>query len=408
MNTIQELWKQRLDTYYNELRKYLKYMLNDHLLFVLVFGMGAGLYYYSDWVKTLDPAFPAPLIMAAVLGAVLAWSPVYTFLKRADTVFLLPLEGKMKGYFQNAILTSFISQSYVLILLLAVFMPMYVQVKGGGFQSFFLWLLILAGLKLWNLSVRFLLLKLQERQSHYIDMGVRFALNTLLLYFIVSGASDIFALIVAAVMMLYFVYFNKAVQHKSYKWETLVDLEEKRMAAFYRLANMFTDVPHLRGEVKRRQWMDALIGKMTFDQTHSFSYLLKRTFVRMNEYFGLFVRLTVIAGLIIYFSDQPILQVIIALLFIYLTGFQLMPMIRRHQTKIWLKLYPLPAEQKRAALLNLILQVLVIQAVIFGIASAISHSLLQGVIVLGAGLLLALLFVKMYAPPRLKKLEQRL
>ncbi|RJS61679.1 ABC transporter permease [Bacillus sp. PK3_68] len=404
MRQVEELWKSRIAAYYSELRKYLRYMLNDHLLFVLVFGLGAALYYYSGWVKTLGETFPAPFIMAVFLGALLSWSPVYTFLMRADTVFLLPLEERMVPYFHKAIWTSFLSQSYLLIAALALFMPLYTQVRGGSMKVFFFWLLLLAIIKVWNLVVRWHVLKIQEKESRQIDWGVRLALNILLLYFVFSKAAVLFALAVAVVMAAYYLYFRKISRRMALKWETLVELEEKRMAAFYRMANLFTDVPHLRGTVKRRKWLDKLLGYIPFDPANTYTYLFRRTFVRMNEFFGLYVRLTVIAALIICFSGQAVLQLIIALLFIYLTGFQLLPMIRRHETKIWVSLYPVSPERKSASLLELIGRLLLLQAIIFGLAAWAGHSVSQGGIVVVAGIVFALFFAKMYAPARLRKM----
>ncbi|MFK2825857.1 ABC transporter permease [Bacillus sp. B190/17] len=407
MNKIDELWKSRVTAYYIELRKYLRYMLNDHLLFVLVFGLGAALYYYSGWVKTLDKSFPAPLVMAAFLGALLSWSSVYTFLRRADTVFLLPLEEKMTPYFQKAIVTSFISQSYLLIAVLAVLMPLYTQVKGGSMRVFFLWLLVLAVMKMWNLGVRWHVLKIQEKESRQIDWIVRLLLNVLLLYFVFSGASIFFVSAAAAIMIAYYLYFQKAAKQLALKWEVLVELEEKRMSAFYRLANLFTDVPHLRGNVKRRKWLDGFLGHVSFTAEETYTYLFRRTFIRMSEFFGLYVRLTIIAALIIGFSGQIVLQLIIAVLFLYLTGFQLLPMIRRHDMKIWVSLYPVASERKSASLLALIGRLLFIQAVVFSAAAWAGHSLSQAAVVLVAGLIFTLFFVKLYAPARLGKLVRQ-
>ncbi|KKB41794.1 ABC transporter permease [Bacillus thermotolerans] len=406
MNPINELWKERLTAYYAELRKYLRYMLNDHLLLVLVFALGAGLYYYSGWVKTLDESFPASLLMAVILGLLLSWSSVYTLLMRADTVFLLPLEEQMAPYFRKAITTSFFSQIYLLIAALALFIPLHRQVEGGGTQAFFLWLAVVAAMKIWNLTVRWHVLKMQEKESRQIDWLVRFALNGLLLYFLFSNTSIVFVLIVAVIMVAYLLYFRKASGKATLKWETLVELEEERMAAFYRVANLFTDVPHLRGEVKRRRWMDPLLGKASFEPPHTYDYLFMRTFVRMNEYFGLYVRLTIIAILIIAFSGQLMIQLFVALLFIYLTGFQLLPIIRRHETKMWVSLYPVAQEQKSRSLLSLITRLLAIQSILFGLAVLISNTAMYALIVLAVGLAFSFVFTKLYAPGRLKKITE--
>lgn len=89
---MNELWKERVRTFVDEIQRYLKYMLNDHFVFVMIFGGGAGIYYYSEWVKTLDENFPVAILMAAIVALTVAISPVITLLKEADIVYLLPLE----------------------------------------------------------------------------------------------------------------------------------------------------------------------------------------------------------------------------------------------------------------------------------------------------------------------------
>ena len=46
MKQIENLWKERVQLHTVELRKYLKYIFNDHLLFVAIFALGAGAFYY--------------------------------------------------------------------------------------------------------------------------------------------------------------------------------------------------------------------------------------------------------------------------------------------------------------------------------------------------------------------------
>ena len=55
---------------------------------------GAG-YYYSEWVKTLTPDFPRRSIMAIILGLVVTISPLTTFFREPDIVFLLPIETNL-------------------------------------------------------------------------------------------------------------------------------------------------------------------------------------------------------------------------------------------------------------------------------------------------------------------------
>ncbi|MGJ0467560.1 ABC transporter permease, partial [Listeria monocytogenes] len=89
------LWKERFSAYTTEVMRYLRYMFNDHLLFVLVIGLGAGIFYYAGWVKTLEPTFPVIPLMVILLTASIAVSPVATLLKKPDIVYLIVQEKAM-------------------------------------------------------------------------------------------------------------------------------------------------------------------------------------------------------------------------------------------------------------------------------------------------------------------------
>ncbi|MGD6801496.1 ABC transporter permease [Rossellomorea vietnamensis] len=405
MKNIDEIWKKRVVEYNTELRKYLRYMFNDHLLFVLIFALGGGAFTYNQWVATLDGSFPAPLIMAVILGLILTWSPVYTFLREADAVFLLPLESRMKSFFQKGIWTSFISQSYILLLVLAAMMPMYVKVTGQGFQSFFLLLALLLGLKVWNLYVRWYTLKNQEREAHLVDYVIRFALNAVFLYMVLSDASMVLAAVVAIILLGYLFYFKLSVKEKSLKWDVLISLEEQRMLLFYRMANMFTDVPKLKGKVHRRRWLDGLLNTIKYQQKQTFTFLYARSLLRTSEYFGLYIRLSLISMVILFFSDTLWLGIAIGLLFMYLTGFQLIPMYKRFDYKIWVSLYPAAQGIKMQSFQKVVLWSMIVQAILFSMALLVSGQWAGAALMLAAGLLFAFVFSFSYLIQRLKKFD---
>ena len=114
----QQFWKSRFVEYVREMQKYLRYIFNGHLVFVMVLALGGGAYYYSNWVKTLQSDFPVAPIMAVILAILVTRSPIHTFLKEADIVFILPLETKLKSYFNRSILLSWmIAELFVIVCL---------------------------------------------------------------------------------------------------------------------------------------------------------------------------------------------------------------------------------------------------------------------------------------------------
>ncbi len=404
MNNVEGIWKKRIVEYNQELQKYLKYMFNDHLLFVLIFALGGAAFTYNQWVKNLDPSFPAPLIMAIVLGALLAWSPVYTFLREADAVFLLPLENRLSSYFRKNIWISFMFQSYIQLLVLAALMPMYVAVTDNSFGSFFPLLVFVLTLKVWNLYLRWFLLRFQEKEAHLIDTFIRFLLNGTLVFLVLSNALIWMIIIVGIIMAGYCVYFYQATKTKNLKWDLLINLEQQRMLIFYRIANMFTDVPKLKGRVHRRKWLDGVV-KTTFSQEMSYRFLYLRSFVRTSEYSGLYVRLTLIGALLVLTNESLVVCLLTSLLFLYLTGFQLIPLYKRFDYKIWVLLYPISVEVKKNSFQKVINQSMMLQSAVFALMLLIKGAWLEGAITLLAGLTFSLLFSQFYLVKRLKKMD---
>lgn len=405
MINLNQIWRNRVQAYIQELSKYIRYMFNDHLLFVLIIGGGAGLYHYSEWVRTLDEDFPLAFVMASLLALTLSYSPIITLLKRADLVFLLPLETKLTTYFRKGIFLSFFTQFYISIFVLVLCMPMYVQITKEGYNTFFSLLVLVLLLKLWNLLIHWWMLKNNNSIALVYDWLIRFFITFLLLYFMIGKANFWYIVTVFFILVGFTIYVGLSSRNKRIQWELLIEREEGRMQRFYHLANMFTDVPHLRGKVKRRKWLDGIFSFISFEQKEIFRFIYWRTILRTSEFSGLILRLTIIAILIIIFNGSFYLTLIIALLFLYLTGFQLFPLLRKHDFIIWTDLYPVSPRLKKRAFLDIVFKVLLGQAFLFGISAWIGLAFIEGVIVLGVSIIFTVLFAKIYTPLRMKKLS---
>ncbi|TFD99231.1 ABC transporter permease [Jeotgalibacillus salarius] len=403
MKNIHNLWVSRLSEYQKELQKYMRYIFNGHLMFVLIFAVGGGGYVYSNWIRTLDETFPAAILIAAVLGLAVTMSPVYTYLQEPDKVYLTPLEGQMKRYFTNALVSSFLFQSYIVLVLLAAAMPLYAQTTGAAFTGFF-WLLgIVLALKVWNLIMRWVILKYQEPFNHYIDLGIRLLLNILFLWSVFADVLVWLPIVIGLILAGYMAAFIRITKEKSLKWELLIDLENARLHRFYRFANMFTDVPHLKGQAKRRKWMDPFLKTPDLNPENTYSYLYTRTFLRSDEYFGLWVRLTVISGVIIGGADNLWLKVITALLFLYLTGFQLIPLLKKHELKIWPDLYPIQSGYRHQSFKKLLTKILIVQGAVFTVINLVKLDLYGAGLTAAASIAFVIAFVSLYVPAQIKK-----
>ncbi|WP_066068362.1 ABC transporter permease [Neobacillus soli] len=397
-----KLWKDRAGGRVKNLGRYLRYIFNGHLVIVLLFLIGSGAFYYQKWIETLSTGFPAEIILAVLLAIFLTYSPVYNFLLEADKVFLLPLEDKLKGYFLRSGIASLVFQGYLLLMVLAVLMPMYAHVNKSGFRFFLPFLVALLVIKAWNLAASWRIHYFVQLSVHRWDMVVRYFLNATFTYLLFKQATIFILLVIVLVCILYYRAFKVRTRTLGLKWDLLIEHEEKRMASFYRLANLFTDVPKLKDTVKRRKWLDIFINGIPFSQEKTYLYLFSRAFLRSSDYLGLFIRLTVIGLLAIYFLTFGLGQILLSILFLYLTGFQLLPLWNHYQNKLWVDLYPVAQKYKTAAFHYLLMMILTIQTVLFALFILIKGEMVNGLLSLLAGLVFSYLFVYFYSKNRLK------
>lgn len=397
-----KLWKDRAGVRVKDLGRYLRYIFNGHLVIVLLFLIGTAAFYYQKWIEALPSGFPAEIIIAIVIGGFLSYSPVYNFLLEADRVFLLPLEDKLKGYFMRSGIASLVFQGYILLMVQAVLMPIYAHTSGSGFRNFLPFYFILWATKAWNLAASWRIHYFVQASVHRWDMVVRYFINAAFTFLIFKQANIFILFFIVLVMVFYYYSFYVRTKRMGLKWDLLIDGEEKRMAAFYRLANLFTDVPKLKETVKRRKWLDFLINRITFSQEKTYLYLFSRTFLRSSDYLGLFLRLTVIGTLAIYFISFGLGQILLCVLFLYLTGFQLLPLMSHHQNKLWVDLYPVVPKYKTASFQSLLKIILAVQAVIFSLFIFMKGDLIIALLGLLAGLLFTFIFVNFYSKNRLK------
>lgn len=397
-----KLWKERAGTRIKDLGRYLRYIFNGHLVIVLLFLIGSAAFYYQKWIEKLSNGFPAEMIMAIILGIFLTYSPVYNFMLEADQVFLIPLENKLKGYFLRSGIASLVFQGYIQLMVLAVLMPMYAHVSSNGFRSFLPFFVVLLVIKAWNLAASWRIHYFVQSSVPFWDMIVRYFINVLFIYLLFKQANFLFLLIIILIMVFYYRYFYGRTRKMGLKWDLLIDHEEKRMASFYRLANLFTDVPKLKDTVKRRRWLDPFINRISFSQENTYLYLFSRSFLRSSDYLGLFIRLTVIGALALYFISFGWGQIGLSILFLYLTGFQLLPLWNHHQNKLWVDLYPVASKFKSSAFHFLLMVVLTIQAVIFALFIFIKGEITTALLALLAGIGFNYIFIFLYSKNRLR------
>ncbi|MBJ7933495.1 ABC transporter permease EcsB [Bacillus cereus] len=398
------LWKERFRYFLKEVRTYSKYVFNDHLKFIFVFIIGAGAYYYQQWLQTLTSSFPTALVMAVLIGLVLTAGSIQTLLKEADLVYLLPVEEKLKPYFTKAFLFTFMIQLYIIAIVAAALAPLYFQqMKQTG--AAYIWIVLaFVIVKAWNLFVAWEKSFLTDQNIQRADWFIRFILNGLFVYFLVERTSVLVIGGIVLLMVLYLAIMHQMVKGKPLNWEYLISEEGKKMMLLYRIANMFVDVPALKERVSRRKWLDFILS--IIGEKRTYLYLYTRTFLRSGNYFGLYVRLLALGGVILYFIPFLYGRFIVSFIFLYLIGYQLLTLWKHHRMKIWLDLYPVKVDEKKKDFLTLLNVILIIGSVIFTVIFALAtKDFMMTGILLVVSILFSIGFVYQYGAKRIERLN---
>ena len=201
--------------------------------------------------------------------------------------------------------------------------------------------------------------------------------------------------------------WNRCLKKGVFQWHTAIIKEANRSYQLKRFYNLFTDVPGISSKVARRKWLDWLFRPITLEQKNTYFYLFARGFVRNSEYSGLFVRLTIVALLLIYAIHNYWVLTVIGALFIYLVEFQLLPLFKKYDAIVLTHIYPLTESQKQQSFQLLVTVVLLLQWVIMTLALLIFLGLhLTTFLPIIISLVMVIVLVKLYLPRQLQKLKQ--
>ncbi|TFB22085.1 ABC transporter permease [Filobacillus milosensis] len=402
-----QLWKERFSSHVKMVSRYLRLIFNDHLAFALIFFVAAGAYFYQQWLETVPYTLRVDWIMAGVLGVLLTHSPVRTFFKEADTVFLLSVENRLNPYIRNGMVYSLIMQGYWLAIFLFVFTPLYLKLYGEVDASYLLVILgALIAVKVGNLLAVCFLEKTRDQRIHYLDLAVRFVINVMLVFFLVNG--EIMLSIIAGTLIVGVAFLNywNIYQKYSLPWDVLIEKEDARLQFFYRIANMSTDVPDLRRKPKKRHALVRLVTQpIKFDQSSTYIYLYLITFVRNGDYFGMYLRLMLLTVFFTFWVPIFWGKLIFALLFLFVTGFQFITIYNHHKTIDWVQLYPVESDIRKKAVHQLIFLLMLVKVMVLFIMFIIATDIVGAVIYGGIGLIFTLVFENFYVKSRIERMS---
>ncbi|WP_318616730.1 ABC transporter permease [Sporosarcina sp. YIM B06819] len=383
MNNLREIWGSRFVHYITELQKYLKYVFTGHLAIVLVFTIGAGGYAYSEWLKEVPAEFPAALLAAIVLGAALVFSAPVTLLKPADTVYFLPLENKLGMYIKQSLRWTFFSQLPLPFLLYIIALPL-LAATGTGTRTEIVSIAILMVLvKRVFVVTEYNFRHACEGRNVWTDRAIRFVLAGLLIFNGLVG-NMLLLPVIAVLLGLYSFHWAKQRKEKPFPYDHFIELEQNRMMRFYRFANYFTDVPHLKGSVSRRGWIGLVFDAPKFGQTVPQSYLVRRTFIRTDDIFWLWIRLTALSALGALFIPFPIVIFVFSGALAFASAVQLIHALRAGDEFRMDMLFPEQEDTRPAAIKKMVRTVQWIQAAVVTVTALFLYGMAATPLLIGA------------------------
>lgn len=399
---MNELWNSRTKQYQKMIMRYLKYVLNDHLVLALLFfGGGIGLA-YSNWLKEIHPGtwYIKPLVLIGGVLLTLLGNPVL-LLKLPDKVFLVPKEKDIHQYLGKSVKRSLISVVLPTLIGNIILFPLlaleYHHVEAAVAITVTIFLGSMANV-------------LRKYQTLYFDTSLSQMWFHLVVMLIAVGLgvwiSPMGGLILMAINLIFrVVLLNQVFKTKRFNWNHAIDLENSRMQCLYHFFSLFTNVKQVGAEVKRRRYADGLVHILSGKPT-LFTYLYPRIMIRSGNQGGLMLRLLLLGMVIEGYSQQIPLKVIVGGLTIYLMVIQMVDIYRPVHENVFIKIYPVSPDAAEKDLLSVMKRIILISAIfltLIGLISNLSWNFLVASVVTQG--IVAVILLKWFIPRYIKKLN---
>lgn len=399
-----ELFVERLKDHLKLLNRYLRYIFNGHFMIALLFMIVTGAVYYQQWLSTLSTEFPSSLVIAIIFGLLVCYNPLQLFLKEPDKVFLIVKETEMQRYFLFGLLYNYIFQLYIVLIVIAVVSPLYTTMFMAGGKEVILLTIVILVFKAWNMLINWNMMKIRNNQLRIIDQVIRILISIAIFYFIIMGALLFAGITTGLFFLIYLNNYVLARRQNGLAWDVLIENDEHRLGSFYRIVSMFANVPEMKKRLKKRKVLAAFVRKIIpFRNNTTYDYLYRLTFIRSGDYISMYIRLIIIGSLAIIFIPNVWLKVVLALLFIYMANFQMVTLFYHYRTTIWIDLYPVSDTVRKKAFVTFMIQLTLIQTVIFSVLFLFWLDISSFFLTLALGTLFNYLFNYYYVKNRIEK-----
>lgn len=363
MNKARQLFLRRKAINDKEIAHYSKYIFNGHFVIFLTIAFGALMMQYSQLLKHLPDNINYNLIIGIIL-ALFTVTPLRTYMRSADSIFLLNFERNMNTYFKYAIIKSGTTRILLFIIISIILTPLYMERTASVIG-----LICAVAIGIWmiysGLIMRYYMMKLSIERI-YISLLI-FLMSLSSIYCALEGIASI----TVTILLLssgYIYLLKKNAEMRLLDFEGFIDYEHERYQSQNKIINMFTDVKGMKDKAKRRRYMDVLLPrKSTYTQKHMFEFLFIRNFVRSSDNMWIIIRLVIIGCLMMWLIHEPIVAMIIGMFFCYAIVMQVSQFYKMQAFSLWPKVWPTPEQLVLKGFKQFMLKLCIVTTTIFAI-----------------------------------------
>lgn len=347
------LWQKRKNAFMMEILPYIKYMSRSGFpAFLSLIGI-VSIIQYINLIKNVPENFPLEFIGALVLTPLISYNPLRTWLKEADTIFLMPMEHRLGTYMKKSHIRSLRNGFIYLLIVTLIYWPLYRQTDA--YQPI-IFIAVLVILKALNHVMAW-----KERQfiwsmNRNIMRLFRWILMFMLLFgWLLSSRWGMLCLTVIVLVMLATLY--RVTNKQSFPWERLIAEERITIRRLYSFFSWFIDVRVGPPIVKQRKYLSWIIPFVPYKKQYTFVYLHLITFVR-TEIGGICMRLLILGGLVNYIvaSENGMNgwgTVISYMLFGLIITLQIGSLRKVHRYAIWKDIFPMQVKLQQQQIITI-------------------------------------------------------
>lgn len=346
-----QLWGRRCRSFWKEAAYYWRFIGRSMSQGVLFFAFIAAMYMYIQWLETLPDNFPYYWFTVPLITWAVAFSPIRTFLQPADRAFLLPVESRIGPYLSRALRYSYLWQAATVLVVAIILWPLY-KVSKDGSTSFLLLSVFLLIVKWGNVLGSWQEARQVHERSRRLLRFIRWTASTSVVFTVYQYGPAIAGIIGLLWITILWASYKKTNQYPI-PWEYLIRKEREHLSKHYLFFSWFIEVDHLPNRVKPRRWLASITGRFPFRQASTYLYLFTKTYIR-SETASISVRLTVAGALLLLLVPDPNWKIAVFGIFLWMSCVQMSSLDQYHRYTFWLKLYPVDAMSKRAAIIRIV------------------------------------------------------